>query len=309
LDAARGTLLVAGYAVSFGMLSAVSDPNQLAHGVRVLLANASLYAAAALRVRAEAGRSIGRPGAGEERLVFVVGSPRSGTTFTARALGSLPGFLDLGEVKPLKAAIPWLAGDGEQVVAGEVRMVLERVRKLSLTRHLRCVEQTPETSFVLPAALRAYPDAVAVHVLRDGRDVVCSLLERGWLSSQRDGADDVGAPFGAYPRFWVEPERREEFERASDATRAAWAWRRYATAAAAAPERTAELRYELLATDPGGAAARVADRLGTDPEPLARAFAAAHDRSLGRWRHDLRPEQLADVEREAGPLLRELGYD
>jgi hypothetical protein len=33
-----------------------------------------------------------------------------------------------------------------------------------------------------------------------------------------------------------------------------------------------------------------------------------HDRSVGRWRRDLTAEQVADVEREAGALLRELGY-
>jgi hypothetical protein len=33
-----------------------------------------------------------------------------------------------------------------------------------------------------------------------------------------------------------------------------------------------------------------------------------HTRSIGRWRRDLTSEQVADVEREAGPLLRELGY-
>jgi hypothetical protein len=33
-----------------------------------------------------------------------------------------------------------------------------------------------------------------------------------------------------------------------------------------------------------------------------------HDRSVGRWRSDLDAAQLADVEAEAGALLRELGY-
>ena len=36
----------------------------------------------------------------EERLVFVFGSPRSGTTFLAGAIGAVPGFVDLGEVTP-----------------------------------------------------------------------------------------------------------------------------------------------------------------------------------------------------------------
>jgi LPS sulfotransferase NodH len=69
-----------------------------------------------------------------------------------------------------------------------------------------------------------------------------------------------------------------------------------------------ELRYEELAGDPAAAAARLADHLGVEPEQLSRALAAVHDRSVGRYRRDLGPDQLADVEREAGQLLRELGY-
>ena len=42
----------------------------------------------------------------ERRLVFVVGAPRSGTTFLAGALGTLPGFVDLGEVAPSRPRFP-----------------------------------------------------------------------------------------------------------------------------------------------------------------------------------------------------------
>jgi hypothetical protein len=239
----------------------------------------------------------------------VVGSPRSGTTFTGSALGSLPGFVDLDEVQPWKAAIPELLGRPEDEVAARLRRILERVRRLGLARGLRGVEQTPETSFVLAAALRAYPEAVAVHVMRDGRDVVTSLLERGWLSVERSGADDARLPFGPHARFWVEPGREEEFARVSDATRGAWAWRRYVTAAAAVPERTVEVRYEELVADPAAAAAPVAEKLGVASQLVAEVFGKVHDRSAGRWRRDLTPDQLADVEREAGDVLVALGYE
>ena len=146
-----------------------------------------------------------------------------------------------------------------------------------------------------------------LHIIRDGRDVVCSLLERGWLR-EREGHDDAGQPYGPHPRSWVEPERRDEFTRAREATRAAWAWRRYLTAARAAPEHTLEIRYEEIAADPATAAELIASRLETDPAPLAEALRQVHSRSIGRWRRDLAPEQVKDVEREAGPLLRELGY-
>lgn len=274
-----------------------------------LVSTAALYGTTAARVGLRAGRAARVSGRRTcQRPVFVVGCPRSGTTFVGSSLGAQRGFVDLGEVKPLKAAVPALSRLPEREAAARLRRVLERIRRLGLVGHLRAVEQTPETCFVLAAALRAYPEGRAVHVLRDGRDVVCSLLERGWLSAGRTGHDDVGYVYGAHTRFWVEPDRAAEFARASDAARAAWAWRAHVTAARAVSERTFELRYEALVADPVAACARLAHHLGVDPEPLRQAFSDAHAGSAGRWRRDLSPQQLADVEREAGPLLQELGY-
>jgi hypothetical protein len=250
----------------------------------------------------------GDPAVATERIVFVVGSPRSGTTFLAGAVGSQLGFVDLGEVRPVKAGIADWASLPEAEAAAELRSTLERVRRLSFVRDLRPVEQTPELSFVVGAAVRAYPRATVLHIVRDGRDVVCSLLEQGWLADEREGGDDARLPYGSHVRSWVEPERHEEFNRATEATRAAWAWRRYLSAARSAPEQTLELRYEEIAADPAAAAARIAGRLETDPTPLAEALAEVHSRSIGRWRRDLTAEQIEDVEREAGALLRELGY-
>src|SRR5712691_10350304 len=70
----------------------------------------------------------------DERTVFVVGSPRSGTTFTGSALGSQPGWVDLGEVPLLKEAAPLLTGLPAKEQAREVRRILERVRGLALVR-------------------------------------------------------------------------------------------------------------------------------------------------------------------------------
>src|SRR5581483_7961550 len=198
-------------------------------------------------------------------------------TFTGSAFGSLEGFVDLDEVTPLKAALPRLAGLPKPEAARELRTILERVRLLGLARGLRGVEQTPETSFVLGAALAAYPQAMAVHVVRDGRDVVCSLLERGWFRASRGDADDAGHAYGAQPRFWVEPERRDEFARVSEARRAAWAWRRYVEAASRAP---LELRYETLRDG----AVQLAGALEVPAAGLARAFAGFHGESIGGGR-------------------------
>jgi hypothetical protein len=269
-----------------------------------------LYGGAAARVARNGRKKAATEAANAtERPVFVVGAPRSGTTFMGGSLGRLPGFVDLGEVGPLKVAIDELAALPEDEAAGRLRRTIERVRRFGLARRLRAVEQTPETSFVLGAALRAYPHAKVVHMVRDGRDVACSLLEQGWLRAERGGADDVGNAYGEQARFWVEPERAREFNAASEASRAGWAWRRYLTAArAAAPAATLEVRYEELAADPDATAARIARHIGADPRALAEALREVHSHSVGRWRRDLTEEQIADVEAEAGPLLRELGY-
>ncbi len=253
----------------------------------------------------------------DERLVFVVGSPRSGTSFTAIALGGVTGFADLGEVNALKAAVPALTTQGADEAARRVRSILTRSQRLGMVAGLRAIEQTPEATFVIPALAQAFPEGLFLHLQRDGRDVVSSLVESGWLRPAGDRAltrDDAGQPYGDHARFWVEPQRQAEFAAADETTRCAWAWRRYEAAAesllAAMPSRSLTVRYEQLVLDPGGEAARVADFLGVGDlhEELAREFGRAFATSVGRYDRDLAPSDLDAVEREAGDLLRTLGY-
>ena len=243
----------------------------------------------------------------DDRLVFVLGSPRSGTTFLAGAIGSLPGFVDLGEVAPVKAAVPELAALPANEAARRLRRIINVSRRVGLVGSVRAVEQTPELAHLVTAIPLAFPDAVVVHIVRDGRDVACSLLEKPWLRREQADADDAGVPYGAYARFWVEPERRAEFETASDARRAAWVWRGYVGAALRATDAI-EVRYEQMASDAHAVAATLASRIAAPSGPLAAALGRAHAESVGRYAQDLSPEQLADVEVEAGDLLRDLGY-
>jgi Sulfotransferase family len=268
-----------------------------------------LYAGAVARVLVRARkRNDADLAAIAERPVFVLGSPRSGTSFVARSIGRVPGFADLGELGPWKSAIPELASLPEETAAEQLRGMLESIRRYGLIRHLRAVEQSPETSFVLAPAIRAYPQAAVVHMVRDPRDVAASLLQKGWLREGRPGHDDVGAPYGPHARFWVEPERTDEFDRADEARRAGWTWRSYVAAAQAAPAQTVGVRYEELAADPETASEPLAAHIGADPVLLARALSDIHSESVGRWHRNLTPEQVEEVEAEAGDLMQELGY-
>jgi hypothetical protein len=274
-----------------------------------LLESAALQLRVAKRLAPRRGGSLGeRLGRLDDRLVFVLGSPRSGTTFLAGAIGSLPGFVDLGEVAPVKAAVPELARLDPPEAARRMRRTLAVARRVGLVGSVRPVEQTPELAHVVDVLPLAFPEAQVVHIVRDGRDVVASLLDKPWLRPAQARTDDAGVAYGAYARFWVEPERRDQFERTSDARRAAWAWRRYVTAARSASAPALELRYEELSEAPEVVAQRLASYLGASEAALASALGRAHGTSVGRYRRDLNEEQLADVLAEAGDLLRELGY-
>ena len=273
------------------------------------LESAALQLRVAKRLAPRRGASLAeRLGRLDDRLVFVLGSPRSGTTFLAGAIGSLPGFVDLGEVAPVKAAVPELARLDPPAAARRLRRTLAVARRVGLVGAVRPVEQTPELAHVVAVLPLAFPEAQVVHIVRDGRDVVSSLLEKPWLRPAQSQRDDAGIAYGSYARFWVEPERRDEFEETSDARRAAWAWRRYVTAARTAGTPLLELRYEALSADPDAVAGELASYLGAPQDALATALGRAHRTSVGRYRRDLDHEQLADVVSEAGDLLRELGY-
>jgi tetratricopeptide (TPR) repeat protein len=75
-----------------------------------------------------------------------------------------------------------VAGIGEkqldQAVRGFIQGLLDGA---SPSKTLRSVETTPHTLLHLETMARIYPQARFIHVVRDGRDVVASLLQREWM--------------------------------------------------------------------------------------------------------------------------------
>lgn len=251
-------------------------------------------------------------GAARERHapVFVVGSPRSGTTFLGQSLASLPGFVDGGELPDFKPMLPDLIGRSPRTIAGALRHAVRDALGGDMQRG-RLVVHAPELSFVAHVLKRVEPGTLVVHIVRDGRDVASSLVRDGWLSAATSELDVNGWALGSAPRFWTEQSRRREFSEVSDARRAAWAWRRYVSAAfdLAAPGRDSVLvRYESLCSDSAFFGEALAAMAGCDPAGLSRALSGAHAGSVGRYERELTSSDLADVEAEAGALLTRLGY-
>lgn len=283
-------------------------------------------------------------------LLFVVGAPRSGTTWVQRLLAAHPRIHTGQESKlfrsylsPQLKAWRWeVARERDQASATGrggtglscyfeeehfLKVLRDYTRRLldpmvgNLAPGEWFLEKTPAHALCLEDIRLLLPDARVIHVLRDGRDVVASLLaaSRSW------GAG------------WAPRATRD----------AATTWVRHVRAVRQAasqfpPTHFCELTYEQLAADTAGMLRRLAAFLSLEwsDEEIAAAVRANAAEELrqgrgtaiprggrfadaegvkdppdfirraapGGWRQDLSPFQKLVVRRIAGQLLRELGY-
>lgn len=255
--------------------------------------------------------------------VFVLGAPRSGTTFLGRLVGALPGFGYCHEPLLPKCLVGAVYRGTIGPRAARTVFTLAYAAHLAARGQLgrRLVEKTPRNCAIADFLAESFERSRFVHIVRDGRDAATSHLREPWL------ADGVHARspwhphryvYGPHPRFWVEPQRREQFRHASHLRRIAWEWRRYndfalALADALAPERYLFVRYEQFARGASETVDRLREFLGV---PAAAGSAAGPDRvttfradSIGRGARSLLPAQVREYEDEAGDMLRRLGYE
>ena len=275
---------------------------------------------------------------GTKAPVFIVGCPRSGTSFLYHLLLSAGGFAefhtqmnvfdvlepiygDLGVLKNKQRMIKeWLQSKAFQVsglqaeeiknrVLAEcrsggdfLRIVMEEVgRKQGVDRW---IDSTPTNIPHLFRIKKEFPDARIIHIIRDGRDVALSLEKRGW----------------SRPLPW-------EKEKGLLAAGLYWEWivrkgRKYGSVLGPS---YMEVRYEDLVNQPAEALTRLGNfiqhdlnyahiqqvSLGSVRNPLT-AFKEdlqqGHFAPVGRWRDKFPPEALLWFESLVGSYLQELGY-
>jgi len=255
------------------------------------------------------------------RPIFIIGAPRSGTTFLGSCIGRMPEVSYHLEPMLTKAAVGCVYARSwtEDRSAAIFRSSYAALLLAAFHGGRRFADKTPENGFIVPFLGRTFATAQFVHIIRDGRDAAVSHAKQPWLttaalSSGRQGSARAG--WGPYPRWWVEPDRREEFSAVPDIVRTAWCWRRFTEAAleglAGLPGgRVLRVRYESVVSDPLTAAEAMADFLDASAagrEALREGLVMARTESVGRWRNVLSESDITDVEREIGPLLAQLGY-
>lgn len=245
-----------------------------------------------------------------ERVAFVVGAPRSGTTWLQQLLFVHPEIATGGESHLFCEGLPavfdnfahpngmshlstWMSR-GELLAAARAfcDRVFETQRAATRPDASVVLEKTPNHR--LQAALQAevYPDARYVHIVRDGRDVTASQQQ-----------------------LWG--GRAEEF---ADAERAAAAWAESVRDVRAhfGPLAYLELRYEEVVRDTEGALGAIFDHLGLAHDAALRRSAARFGAApvhtspesphVGIRKHAGNADAERAAARAAGDLLVELGY-
>ena len=257
----------------------------------------------------------------EMRAVFVGGCGRSGTTLFKQLLNrhsrcacgpetslyGLPFNID-------NIAAPWGIDRAhlEQMQASSVNLIefADRFAAEFLAQENkdRWVEKTPNNVRVIDRLLTWYPNARFIHVVRDGRDVMCSLRH--------------------HPKERVVDGRIVPVQSNNPPEKSATRWLEDTVRGLAfkAHPRCLEVRYESLVSNPEQELQRVCgfieehfestmlepdatepDRAGQNMNNAA-ASSAISARSMGRWRRDLTEHEREVFIDIAGELLIALGY-
>ena len=249
-------------------------------------------------------------------IVVIGGSPRSGTTLLRTVLGRHPLIASLPETtvflhrisspEDIGARVGWPAGDIRRWQR-QSRSQMEFIERFhDEVRHQSgkpiWAEKTPWNVQRFGFARRRFPRAKLVHIVRDGRDVVCSLRRKPFSKAEREAADSPEA-----------------------ARRCALQWRAGVTAGLRYRGNPAyyELRYEDLVRAPEPAlrallaflnipwderVLHAGEPASVDPDD-AKAAGTVFTSSISRWRQDLTPQDTEAIRVLTAPLLIELGYE
>lgn len=248
----------------------------------------------------------------DDRPLFIIGCPRSGTTLLRDLLRRVPDLICPEEThfyrwtEPFRTPMSWGPHRNNKllerhrgidgVTPERFAALLARSRsKHELLRHYitafaaaqgitgpyRWFEKTPQNVFGAPLLAQDFPQALFVNMVRNPLNVVASLS----LGKQVHIADIHGAC-----NYWCEAVKVAD------------------TLQRAFPDRVLTLRYEDLVADVPGTLARVL-RAADLPQPAAPYSAADAHPEANQWRSVLSPQQVRAVVNRCGPLAEPLGYD
>lgn len=173
------------------------------------------------------------------------------------------------------------------------------------TGKARIGEKTPNNTAYFRQLHQIFPESPLLHIIRDGRDVVRSLLQQNWLNGRKKRMKICSDPTAA-ARYWRQmvQEGRDAFNSSETLS-----------------SRYLEIRYEDLVTRPERTARKVFAHIGEDWDPDVLKFYQTEgpeydhdvyrpisDSSVGKWRHELSNDIKRQIKPIIGPLLIDLDY-
>jgi len=283
--------------------------------------------------------------------VFVVGAPHAGADLIGRALKTSPSFhVTIGQPSVLRvvyafARRPSMYQGRTQAAATVIRDAFAQGWQVTSHSCLECTREcraaaglaadavgpcvdvrglerfgdaSPDLIYCAEALTYAFPDARIIQVIRDGQDVVTSMLaDPVVMSWYRPSFVNVDSEF-PNPFFGVETdEDRERWPTLSPAARCALRWRWSVRLAARLhhslpPGQLKTIRYEDLLSKPDEALADLSRFTGTTVPAAEIRDVARTARQRGRPRRPAGPsfstEDAAQIDKLAGEELRRLGY-
>lgn len=249
-----------------------------------------------------------------DRPIFIVGCPRSGTTVFLSTFATHPALAGLNDTTYIwdpdisKPDVDHIRTEGD--VTPEARRRLRAMYSLYLRLRgaERLVDKLPRNALRISYLHALFPDCFVIHMIRDGRAVVASLL--ALHQKEMSQPHRQGVSFGGFakPPGWRELLDRPPLEQF------AHLWSRLVPYARASgkqlpPASYTEVYYEEFCRDPQGVLSRLYERCGLPAHPrLRQAVPAALAPRNNKWRTSLAPTEQARLVAIIGPLLAELGY-
>lgn len=247
-----------------------------------------------------------------QRPIFMVGCPRSGTSIAVRLYAQHPEVANRTEAgliwDPENYANPeadhhW---EADLVTEEDVRRLHARFEYYrQRDNKARLINKHPRSSVRIGYIRKVFPDAHFIHVIRDGRAVANSIVNRTRREPVRH---DV--PFGDFckPPHWRQFLRDDPYEQA------ALQWREIVsyvlTWREALGSQYHEFRYEEMCARPRAvfAAAFQSAGLPVSDEILLRIPETLKDMNH-KYREQLSQEQIQTITLVQHDLLKELGYE
>lgn len=198
----------------------------------------------------------------------------------------------------------------------------DRLQHVFLRKPLRYLEKTIANCFHLEALTRMFPDALYIHIVRDGRACISSMLE-GWNSGffwkrPLPFPADATIAHWTYP---IPPGWQRVVHRPLPEI-CAWSWQehnRYVLEKVKQDEvfqrNYIRISYEDLRADPDRAIEKVADFAGLTPTEESRQYinnkrpswTTISQPKAGKWR-EKNPDAIAQIVPQIAPMMAELGY-